>query len=104
MTSYCFNNDIYIAILNLSYSLFLFFCSSNYLRVSNIIMNFDDSELSGTCKVKVVDMKEPKRLGDGRGEIVQRGKKKTTARLSRRRDCVLMYGWHSDDNRDKLLY
>lgn len=25
-------------------------------------------------------------------------------RLSRRRDCVLMYGWHSDDNRDKLLY
>lgn len=24
--------------------------------------------------------------------------------LSRRRDCVLMYGWHSDDNRDKLLY
>lgn len=41
--------------------------------------------------------KEENRKGGGR----RRGR---GGRASRRRDCVLMYGWHSDDNRDKLLY
>lgn len=49
---------------------------------------------------KVVDIEG---LGQKKREIVQYGEK-TMGRLSRRRDCVLMYGWHSDDNRDKLLY
>lgn len=78
---------------------------SDCFRFRNISMNFRARiELSGMREEKVVGAKEPVRLGREKREIVQRGKKKTMARLSRRRDCVLMYGWHSDDNRDKLLY
>lgn len=42
-----------------------------------------------------------RKTGKAEGEKRRRGR---GGRASRRRDCVLMYGWHSDDNRDKLLY
>lgn len=55
MTLHCFNNDIYHYLKYLAYySLFLFFFQLFPISYF-VIMDFYASELSGTCKVKVVD-------------------------------------------------
>lgn len=62
MTLHCFNNDIYRYLKYLVYySLFLFFFQLFPISYF-VIMDFYAFELSGTCKVKVVDTEGPTRV------------------------------------------